>query len=607
MSVTPAMVAAGRTVAEPRLSPDGGRLAFLATEGGRARLVVVDLDGDGHEVVITTDPAPVPSRSYGGGAFDWAPDGSAVAYAAVDGSLRWQPVEGGPARRLASGTVAAPAVSPGGDRVAYTDDLRHVAVVDVEGGGWPVRVSGDADFVMDPTWSADGTHVTWQEWDVPSMPWDSSRIVTSAIGGTPRVVAGGDGIQVQQPRLSPDGHRLAFLSDEGGWLNLVVTDLAGRDALRLDEQHEHGGPTWGPGQRSFAWSPDGSRLAVCRNEGGFGRLVLWTPGEAPVDRAKAVHGGLSWAGTRIAAVRSGGVTPTQVVVYEGEASGAAGEPDRRRTVARGPVAGWEALRLPEPELVTWCADDGTTIPGRLYRPLTTEHGDPPPLLCWVHGGPTDQWPVEFRTRFPYWTSRGWAILVPDHRGSVGHGRAFTQAMAGRWGELDTADVAAGLRAAGERGWGDPRRLVVMGGSAGGFTVLNVLASHPGLCAAGVDLYGVADLLTLDETTHRYEAHYLHTIVGPLPEAADRYRERSPVNRADAIVDPLLILQGDADEVVPPAQSQAIHDRLRELGRTVELHRYEGEGHGWGRPETVRDELERTESFLRRHVLRWRAP
>jgi dipeptidyl aminopeptidase/acylaminoacyl peptidase len=196
------------------------------------------------------------------------------------------------------------------------------------------------------------------------------------------------------------------------------------------------------------------------------------------------------------------------------------------------------------------------------------------------------------------------VLVPDHRGSTGHGRAFQQAMAGRWGELDTADVAAGLRAAVERGWGDPRRLVIMGGSAGGFTVLNVLAEHPDLCAAGVDLYGVADLFDLDETTHRFEAHYLHTIVGPLPEAADRYRDRSPVNRAERITAPLLILQGADDKVVPPAQSQSIADRLTRLGRTVELHLYEGEGHGWGRADTVMDELERTGSFLRRHVLRW---
>jgi dipeptidyl aminopeptidase/acylaminoacyl peptidase len=195
------------------------------------------------------------------------------------------------------------------------------------------------------------------------------------------------------------------------------------------------------------------------------------------------------------------------------------------------------------------------------------------------------------------------VLVVDHRGSSGHGRAFRQALHGQWGVLDTEDCASAIRAAAANGWGDAARMVIMGGSAGGFTVLNVLASHPDLCAAGVDLFGVADLFDLDETTHRFEAHYLHSIVGPLPETADRYRDRSPVNRAEHITSPLLILQGDADKVVPIAQSQSIHDRLRALGRTVEMHVYEGEGHGWGKPATVIDELERTESFLRRYVLR----
>ncbi|MDP9418856.1 MAG: prolyl oligopeptidase family serine peptidase, partial [Actinomycetota bacterium] len=143
--------------------------------------------------------------------------------------------------------------------------------------------------------------------------------------------------------------------------------------------------------------------------------------------------------------------------------------------------------------------------------------------------------------------------------------------------------------------------------AGGFTVLHLLAAHPELWAAGVDLYGVTDLFALDEATHRFEAHYLHSLVGALPDAADLYRTRSPLHSVEAITAPLLILHGGADKVVSPEQSCAVADRLRALGRTVELHVYEGEGHGWGRPETVIDELDRTESFLRRHVLRWRAP
>jgi dipeptidyl aminopeptidase/acylaminoacyl peptidase len=582
--VTAAMVAAGRTVAEPRLSPDGRQVAFVVVQDGASRLVVVDAAG-GPERVLTTDPAPFAARSNGGGAFDWAPDGSALVYAGRTGGLWWQPIDGGPPRCLAVGDeIAAPTMSPDGTHVAFEIDSHHVFVVDLAGGP-PVQVSGDVDFVADPAWSPDGS-LAWMAWDVPAMPWDESRIVMWAGAGR-RTVAGGAGVQVQQPRFSPDGRWLAYLSDEGGWLNLTVRDLAAGTTDVLAEELEHGGATWGPGQRTFAWAPDSSSLVLVRNEGGFGALVRWTPGGEVVQLGRAVHHGLSWVGDRIAAVRTGGRTPTQVVVYDG---------DERRTLAVGPVAFGDAP-LPEPELVTWPGDDGATVHGRLFA----SEAERPGLLCWLHGGPTDQWGVEWRPRFSYWLDRGWSILVPDHRGSTGHGRAYTQAMAGRWGDLDVADVAAGIRAAVDRGWGDPDRVVLMGGSAGGFTVLNVLASHPDLCAAGVDLYGVADLFALAEVDYRYEAHYLQSLVGPLPAHADAYRHRSPVHRAEAITAPLLILQGSDDEVVPPSQSRDIADRLTALGRTVELHVYEGEGHGWGRAATVIDELARTEAFLDRHV------
>jgi dipeptidyl aminopeptidase/acylaminoacyl peptidase len=592
--ISAAMVAEGRTLAEPRLSPDGTRIAFLSTVGGTARIVVVDLDGDGIEVVVTTAPPPVPSQAYGGGAFDWAPDGSSLVYAAVDGGLWRQAVAGGPPVRLVTGggPVAAPAVSPDGARVAYVIDARDVCVTSMDPEGpWPVRLTSGADFALDPAWSPDGRTLAWVEWDVPNMPWDESRIVVrdAEASTEPKVVAGGVGVSVCQPRFSSDG-TLGFVDDASGWANVVA------GSTRVDEAREHAGATWGPGDRSWCWSPDGRSVAYTRNEDGWGSLHvrdLVTNDDRRLGRA--VHGAVSWVGDRIAAIRSGGITPNAIVVYE---------PDRR-VVARGPVAGFEGV-VQEPEVVRWTADDGTELVARLYRPLVDDLGAPPPMICWVHGGPTGQWGIEFRARFAYWTDRGWAVLVPDHRGSTGHGRAFRQALHGRWGELDTADCASAIATAGERGWGDPKRMVIMGGSAGGFTVLNVLASHPDLCAAGVDLFGVTDLLDLDETTHRYEAHYLHSIVGPLPETVARYRERSPITRADLITAPLLILQGDADKVVPLAQSQSIHDRLRALGREVELHVYEGEGHGWGRPATVMDELERTESFLRRHVLRWKS-
>jgi acetyl esterase/lipase len=461
----------------------------------------------------------------------------------------------------------------------------------------------DSDFAFDPCWSADGEFVAWHSWRTPHMSWDVSTWMLAPVDDpTTLIELPVDGFAVQQPRFAPVGSELAYLSDRSGWLNLTVFGPE-RDAEHplVAEPFEHGEPAWGMGQRSFAWSPDGAAIAFCRNEAGFGRLCVVDVAAGAVRQvAKAVHGGLHWRGRTLVATRSGGTTPTQLVVYD---AGVRGEGSWERTVlAVGPVVGFEP-HLAEPESVEWPAPDGAVVHGRLYRPVDADRRAPDGrLIVWIHGGPTSQWGVAFNARFAYWMSRGWSILVPDHRGSTGWGRAYTDAMREGWGAVDVADTAAGARAAVERGWAEPGRVVAMGGSAGGFTVLNLLAHHGDVVAAGVALYAVTDLRALDETTHRFEAHYNRALVGPWPATADRYRDRSPVNHATAIDRPLLLLHGSVDDNVPIAQAEAMVAAMRAAGRPVELHVYEGEGHGWGRPDTVADELARVESFLARVVV-----
>ncbi|MDP8924238.1 MAG: prolyl oligopeptidase family serine peptidase, partial [Chloroflexota bacterium] len=268
-------------------------------------------------------------------------------------------------------------------------------------------------------------------------------------------------------------------------------------------------------------------------------------------------------------------------------------------LAHGAPAGFEAAETPLPEAVSWPTPDGATAHGLFARPPSAER---PPLLVRVHGGPTGHVEAGFDARTAYYLDRGWAVLQVNYRGSTGYGRAYHQALRESWGVHDVADTVSGARWLAERGLVDGARMAVMGGSAGGYTVLLCLALHPDVFAAGVDLYGVADLFALSEETHRFEAHYTDTIVGPLPETYDRYVERSPVTLADRIRAPLLILQGDKDDVVPPNQSEAIHKKLAARGVPVELKVYEGEGHGWRKLATVLDELDRTDRFLRRHVL-----
>jgi dipeptidyl aminopeptidase/acylaminoacyl peptidase len=601
------LCARARVIADAQLSPEGNRVSAVVRTMGRAELVVVPAGG-GAELVLSGDPDVPGAHPAGGGAHCWTPDGAGLVYVGREGGLWRVPAGGGTASPVGPGPedgaeLWSPAVSPDGATLVWVEDGRRVAAAPLGGpgpqGGRAAALLTDPepDFVLDPVVSPDSARVAWVEWDVPAMPWDSSRLVVADRGtGRRRVVAGGEAEAVQQPRFAPTG-RLGWISDATGWANVWAEGQRGGAAAPvLDEPFEHAEPAWGPGQRSWCWSPDGGAVGACRNEGGFARLVVAPASGAghgsPVrELGRGWHHGLGWAGERMVAVRSGARTPTTLVGID-PADGA------RTPLVRGPLGGVEGPWLVEPEPVEWQADDGARLPGRLYRPPGQEA--PAGLIMWIHGGPTGQMTVTFNPRVAFFVSRGWAVLVPDHRGSTGWGRFHAQGLAGGWGVVDVADCAAGLRAAADTGWAAAGSAVVMGASAGGMTALLLLALHPELCAAGVDLYGVADLEALAATTHRFEAHYTHSLVGPLPAAADLHRRRSPLAVAERIRSPLLILHGSDDPVVPLAQSLALRDRTLAAGNRTEMHVYEGEGHGWSRPETVEDELNRTAEFLDRH-------
>lgn len=537
---------------------------------------------------LTAYPPPRTGRGLFGGCWCWTTDGAAVIYAAVDGNLWLQPVPNGNVRQLtrieADRVVSAPAVTSDGTRVVYVVDEAEV---------WSTRLSdcssqrlddGSADFVFDPCPTPSGDGVVWQAWNVPDMPWDASRIERWRLGA----MATDDSqpaAAVQQLRFTPDGRSIC-LRDDSGWLNVWLDD-----APLVEEAFEHGTPSWGMGQRSFAVSPDARRVAFTRNERGFGRLCVVDVHERVVrDVARGVHGQLSWQAGRLAALRAGARTPTQVVVYDDLTW-------ERTVVAVGPLSGWEDLPLAEPELVEVVGSDGATLHARLHR------ADAPTdkLLCWLHGGPTDQWQVTFMPRLAYWRDQGWNVLVPDHRGSSGHGRAYQQALRGRWGELDVSDVADVLEHAHERGWGSAVRTVVVGSSAGGFTALCLAALRPHMLAGVIAAYPVTDLLDLAERSHRFERHYTQTLVGPLPAASDLHTARSPLSLAGRLSKPMLLMHGDADPVVPVDHSRTFAERCRAAGADVELVVYDGEGHGFRSPENQLDEYRRMHSFLARCI------
>ncbi|HUC32680.1 MAG TPA: prolyl oligopeptidase family serine peptidase [Ilumatobacteraceae bacterium] len=599
---------APRDVSEPRLAQGGVLLGYAVSEGTTTRVDVHHLE-TGRLYMLATTPAVRPGRGLGGGAWCFTPGGSAIVYAAVDGNLWHQPIDGANARRLTDHgpdrVASSPCVDAESKVVVYVLDqaevwcaplARSAAIYATTGRYSDIRRidAGTADFCLDPWIMPDGS-VEWLAWDVPDMPWDRSRVERARLDGTalePRVPAHA----VQQPRSVRDGRELS-VRDDHGWLNLW---LDGEPLV--EEASEHGTPTWGPGQRSFAPSPDGLQVAFTRNEQGFGRLCVVDIASGRVrEVARGVHGQLSWEGDHVAALRTGARTPTQVVLY----STAEGKDWPRSTIAMGPGSDWrprDLAELVEPVLVevpAKAADGaGEVVHARLYA---ADHPDGR-LIIWLHGGPTDQWQVTFMPRLAYWRSRGLSVLVPDHRGSTGHGRAYQQALRERWGELDVDDIVTVAAYAHHQRWGAPDKTLLMGSSAGGFTALGAIGAAPERFAAAVLLYPVTDLLDLAERSHRFERHYTDSLIGPLPDASDRYRERSPVWHASRFTKrPLLVLHGDVDPVVPVEHSLVFAERVRAAGGTVQVHVYRGEGHGFRGRNHQLDEYHRIGVFLRRRA------
>jgi len=579
----------GRDLTEPLSSPDGTSVAFVQRMGRTASVMVIDgLDSacPSPERPISLGPDPAPGRGLGGGCLAWLPDGAGIVHAAVDGEL-WR-TAGVSVDRLTdhgrSSRAPDVGVLAGESVVAYVVDEAEVWLTSLR-TGVSLRVdAGEHEFCADPTIAPDGATVSWQGWSPPDMPWDGAARIDATIGAG-LVVLGHvawrpDGAAVQQPRFTIDGVATC-VHDGSGWLRLQI----GPREIDVGEA-EVAGPSWGPRQRSYATTSDSTAI-VAANRRGFGSLMAVGSDGVIVELAGRdhVYGQLSATADRLVALRSGPSSPTEIVSFERR--GDRFEP--AAVLACSGVAAWDDVGVPLPEVVT--ADrGGITLHARRYAAGRGR------MLCWIHGGPTDQWQVDFRPRIAYWWSRGWDVLIVDPRGTTGHGRSYQRRLNGGWGRLDVDDTAALIRSAQHAGWAVPSSTVVIGGSSGGLTVLGLLADHPDLVAGGVTSYPVSDLADLANATHRFEAHYTDTLVGP-GDDSELFRRLSPLYRAERISGPLLVFHGSDDPVVPLAQSTALVDRIRSTGGDVELVVYEGEGHGFRDPDHQRDEYERTERFL----------
>jgi dipeptidyl aminopeptidase/acylaminoacyl peptidase len=459
---------------------------------------------------------------------------------------------------------------------------------------------------MQPVWHPHGNRIAWIAWNYPNMPWDGTFLRLGELVFSNesypelkniRLIAGSESTSIFQPQFSPDGRYLAYVSDITGWWQVYLYNLeTEKHRLMTTTNAEHGAPAWIQGMRTYGFSADSKALFVIQNQEGFSScwMVDIQSGErhkleigdkyTALDQIAVSPLELQPESSQIAMIASGGKTPSRIITIQ-VAHGRFQEKnsiDQEIQVSHNndQIVEQDALteinQLVEkihiwrrsmaedlqPEecspihALSWPGLDGENVYGLYFpphKPLLKSRSKCPLILS-IHGGPTSQVRANFNPKAQFFATRGYAVLEVNYRGSTGYGRAYRDQLKGNWGIYDVQDAVVGARYLIDSGQVDGSRLIIMGGSAGGFTVLQALIEYPGFFKAGVCLYGVSNQFTLIAETHKFEARYSDSLLGTLPEAADAYRARSPIFNADKLQDPIIIFQGEEDRVVPKEQS-----------------------------------------------------
>ncbi len=577
-----------------------------STEGGRS--VVVRCDADGSIEDVTPGGYIVRSRvhEYGGGSYVVH---GGVVYFSNDADQRLYRQEPGQqplpitpepdharALRYADGRVTPDGRSLVCVRERHRDagePVNELVVLPTDGSSEPRPIATGHDFFSTPRFSPDGRRLAWLSWDHPNMPWDGSELWIANVGpngalADTRLVAGGPDESIFQPEWSPDG-TLHYVSDRTGWWNLYRD---GQAEPLVEMEAEFGHPQWGFGMSRYAFL-DGGRIAAIFSRDGFGHLGVIPAGGGNIDtldldytsyeRPHLVGDGRS----RLWFVAGSPSQPPAVVLLD-----VAGVKTSvlKRSTDETPDPGY----VSSPRAFDFPIGDGATAHALHYAPANREYRGPeqerPPLIVICHGGPTGAASTHLDLELQYWTSRGFAVVDVNYRGSTGYGVAYRRRLDGAWGVADVEDCIDAALYLAVRGEVDRDRLVIRGSSAGGYTTLCALAFHD-VFAAGASYYGIGDAEALAVETHKFESRYCDRLIGPYPEARELYRSRSPVHFADRLSCPIILFQGLEDEVVPPAQAETMADALRRKGLPFAYVLFEGEQHGFRKAETVQRALD----------------
>jgi len=482
--------------------------------------------------------------------------------------------------------------------VAHREAVNTLVAINLEGkledGENPgeMLVSGN-DFYSSPRVSPDGSRLAWLTWKHPNMPWDGSELWIGRFGADgllaiSELVAGATDESIFQPEWSPDG-TLYFVSDRSGWWNLHRLTANGNIEPLCELEAEFGMPQWGFGMSTFAFE-SADRIVCTYIQSGISRLALLdtrTKKFEPIDSPY----------TDIRFVRA---CPGYAVMRAGSPIEAASivrldlEMRTFEVLRRSSNLEIDEAYLSTPRAVEFPTEEGLTAYGFFYPPENPDYrapaGERPPLLVESHGGPTAVATSALSLAIQYWTSRGIAVLHVNYGGSTGFGRAYRERLKDKWGIVDVNDCANGARYLVEQAQVDGDRLMITGGSAGGYTALCALTFRDTF-NAGASHYGVSNIEALAKETHKFESRYLDGLIGSYPEKRDAYIERSPINFTERLSCPVIFFQGLEDKVVPPNQAQTMVDALRAKGIPVAYLPFEGEQHGFRQAKNIKRALD----------------
>jgi dipeptidyl aminopeptidase/acylaminoacyl peptidase len=478
--------------------------------------------------------------------------------------------------------------------------VNSIVSIDWSGHHRAITIASGNDFYSSPKLSPNGARLAWTTWNHPNMPWDGSELWVGELDPDGQVmssqkIAGGDSESILQPEWSPAGE-LYFVSDRSDWWNLYRTRGEGDEPLG-PRAAEFGAPQWAFGMRFYAFAGPDEIVCLYSEPGGtkLGRIDVSSGTMQQVDLFYSNLSGVQANGHKLALI-AGSPTLAERVLTIDLASAA------QEVVKVSNPAHVDAGNLSIPTAIEFPTEGGLSAHAIYYPPKNREYeapaGDKPPLMVRCHGGPTGSAGPTYTFEYHYWTTRGFAVVDVNYGGSSGYGRAYRMRLNGNWGVVDVDDCINAARYLVEQGLADGSRIWITGGSAGGFTVLLSLTKRD-FYDAGASHFGIGDLELFIKETHKFESHYVDTLVGPYPERKDLYRDRSAVHFADSLRCPVILFQGLEDKIVPPSQAEEFVAVCREKKLPHAYVAFAGEQHGFRQEKNIRRSIEGELYFVSR--------